>query len=179
MNAGGFTSFTQLAVAANTNFPNAQLANINGAVTVSDMLAAFGISGLSSNSTYAGLESARQSLTAQDMLRKRPLNGGFASNAVVSDAFSKSVAVYSAVETVVDSANAGTYSVETISALYAALVANGGMASGEPNTAGLQASDVAFSVAITSSLNDAGMVALNEAYVAAPDFGSLTALSNA
>jgi hypothetical protein len=179
INAGGFTSFTELAAASNAAYPAAQFANINGAANAAEMLAAFGVSGFTTDTTYAGLASARQSLTSQDMFRKRPSGAGFASNDAALAEFNKSVAVYSAVQTVVDSANAGTYSVEKISALYVALVANGGMASGEPNTAGLQASDVAFSVAITSSLNTAGMTALNAAYMAAPDFGSLTDLSNA
>ena len=179
INAGGFTTFTAVANATDLVYPTAQLANINGAENATEMLAAFGVSGFTADTTYAGLVASRKELTSQDMFRKRPVAAGFASNDAALAEFNKSVAVYSAVQTVVDGANAGTYSVTKISALYAALVANGGMASGDPNTAGLQATDVAFSVAISSSLNTAGMTALNAAYMAAPDFGSLTDLSNA
>ncbi|MGA1225238.1 MAG: hypothetical protein ACO31E_11810, partial [Phycisphaerales bacterium] len=157
----GYTSFTQYAIAAAALEGATDLANLNGAGTVAEMETAIFLAQFTS-ADYVALESARKTLVATDMLRKR--TSPYASLEAAEGEFTKSVAVYSAVQSLVASANAATFSADDLNALYAALDANGGVASGEPGTDGLLLGDVEFQIALFSTLSVDGAAALNAGY---------------
>ena len=146
----GYESFTQYAIAAAALEGATDLANLNGAGTVAEMETAIFLAQFTS-ADYVSLASARKTLVATDMLRKR--TSPYATLEAAQGEFNKSVEVYSAVQSLVASANAATFSEADLDRLFVALVANGGSASGEPGTDGLLAVDVAFSIALHSTLS--------------------------
>ncbi|MGA1225206.1 MAG: hypothetical protein ACO31E_11650, partial [Phycisphaerales bacterium] len=156
INAGGYTSFTQLAVASQTVYPTAVLDNLNAA-DATNIVSALEVALILPDAPYSALDAGRQLAVQADMLANR--GTGFASVPAADTLFNQLVSFRTAVQVVVNGANAGNIVAADFSSggrMYSVyenlVILDGKSLSGEPvDAAAALAAIDAFNV-----LNDGG-----------------------